>query len=329
MRRPRSRWQRIGRPAALLGIALAVLAGCDPFASSGSAPPGALGGPSSTVGPSATPLLRPTAVPSRSPNATPTATPNPTPSPSPSAPAQAGADTLIGACPGRAPTDLAVGTADSVESRNWSGYVATGATTFTCVEGIWTQPKVRCRGSAQQAAVYWVGLGGYDHRSLVQIGTESVCIDGVAQAAAWHESLPRETYAIRANLQVSVGDRMWAQVRSVGSGRYRMTLVNLTTRKHISIRVVNSTLKRTSAEWIVEAPTGGCPQACHTLRLPNFRTIHFEEAWLSLDGIRRPLTGSRFVHTREAMTTGDGQTRSEVSSTGKDGTSFAVRWRRP
>jgi hypothetical protein len=177
--------------------------------------------------------------------------------------------------------------------------------------------------------VYWVGLGGYDHRSLVQIGTESVCIGGVAQAAAWHESLPRETYAIRGKLRISIGDRIWGQVRAIGKGRYRMTLVNLTTRKRISIRVVNSTLKRTSAEWIVEAPTGGCPQACHTLRMPDFKTIAFEEAWLSLAGIRRPLVGTRFVHAAEAMVAADGKTRSEVASTGDDGTSFTVRWRRP
>jgi hypothetical protein len=207
--------------------------------------------------------------------------------------------------------------------------VATGASAFACVEGIWTQPKVRCRGSGQQAAVYWVGLGGYDHHSLVQIGTESLCIGGVAQAAAWHESLPRESYAIRANLRISVGDRMWGQVKSLGKGRYQLTLVDLTTRKRLSIKAVNKTLKLTSAEWIVEAPTGGCPQSCHTLKMPDFKTVHFEAAWVSLSGVRRKLVGGRFVHAEEAMVAADGSTRSEVTTTGKDGTSFAVRWRRP
>ena len=207
--------------------------------------------------------------------------------------------------------------------------MATGATTFACVEAIWTQPKVRCRGSSQQEAVYWVGLGGYDHHSLVQIGTESICFGGVAQAAAWHESLPRETYAIRAPLKIAVGDRIWGQVRSLGKGRYRMTLVDLTSAKILSIQVVNKTLRRTSAEWIVEAPTGGCPLACRTLKMPDFKTIHFEGAWLSLGGVRRRMVGSKFVHSDEMIVASDGRTRSEVTATGKDGTSFDVHWRRP
>ena len=108
-----------------------------------------------------------------------------------------------------------------------------------------------------------------------------------------------------------------------------MSLVNLTTRKRVAIPIVNTTLKRTSAEWIVEAPTGGCPQACHTLRMPDFKTFAFEEAWLSLAGARRPLVGARFVHAAESMVAADGLVRSEVTSTGQDGTSFMVRWRRP
>ena len=305
----------------LVAIAVALLAACDPTSAPTDGTPGAA---IATTAPTVQPTPRPTVRPTPSPTPSPTATPTASPAASP----EAAVDTLTTPCPGNAPSDTKAGKSASVQSRNWSGYVATGATTFSCVEAVWTQPKVRCRGSAQQAAVYWVGLGGYDHHSLVQIGTESACVGGVAQAAAWHESLPRETYALRANLRIRVGDRIWAQVRSLGNGRYRMSLVNLTTRKRVAIPIVNTTLKRTSAEWIVEAPTGGCPQACHTLRMPDFKTFAFEEAWLSLAGARRPLVGARFVHAAESMVAADGLVRSEVTSTGQDGTSFMVRWRR-
>ena len=207
--------------------------------------------------------------------------------------------------------------------------MANGAQGFNCVEATWVQPTVRCRGTTNQSAVYWVGLGGYGQRALVQIGTESTCIGGEALAAAWHESLPRERFSIRAPLDISVGDRIWAQVRWLSGSRYRLSLVDLTTRKDFSIRVNNTTLKRTSAEWIVEAPTGGCPSHCRTLKMPDFKTFRFRAAWVAIGGVRRQIDSARFTHVLETMVSSAGATRAEVTSTAADGSSFAVRWRRP
>jgi Peptidase A4 family len=207
--------------------------------------------------------------------------------------------------------------------------VATGASGFRCVEATWVQPKVGCRGSTIQSAVYWVGLGGFDQRSLVQVGTESVCDHGVATASAWHESLPVERFSIRSGLEIAVGDRIWAQVRWVGSFRYRISLSDLTSRRHLTLEVVNKNLKRTSAEWIVESPTGGCPSHCRTLKMPDFGTFRFAEAWTTIGNSRRAIDAERFSHTIESMVSPAGAVRAEVTTTGSTGTSFAVRWRRP
>jgi hypothetical protein len=268
----------------------------------------------------------PTASPSPTPTPSPTPSPSPTPTPSPT---EAGPVGLISACPGKTPTSHAVGRAIQGQSRNWSGYVATGAQGFNCVEAIWVQPAVQCRGTSTQSAVYWVGLGGYGQRALVQIGTESTCIGGEALAAAWHESLPRERFSIRAPLTIAVGDRIWAQARWLSGSRYQLTLADLTTQKRFSIRVTNTTLKRTSADWIVEAPTGGCPNHCRTLKMPNFKTFRFRAAAVSVAGFRRQVDAASFSHVLEAMVSTAGAIRAEVTSTTADGTSFAVRWRRP
>jgi hypothetical protein len=231
-------------------------------------------------------------------------------------------------CPGSPPpTQSGRGSVD--QSRNWAGYVATGATTFACVEATWTQPKVRCIGSSAQSVVFWVGLGGFNQGGLVQVGTESTCGPAGTLVAAWHESLPKEHFSIRSAIRISAGDRVWAQVRWLDGSHYRLSLADLTNHQHFALRVTNTIIERTSAEWVVEAPTGGCPSHCHTLRMPDFRTFRFSEAWLSLGGVRRPVNGTRFVHVREAMVSPAGVIRADVASLAATGASFTVRWRRP
>ena len=201
--------------------------------------------------------------------------------------------------------------------------------TFDCVEATWVQPKAPCGGTTGRSSVYWVGIGGYGQRSLVQIGTESSCVRGTAVAAAWHESLPKERFSIRTQTAIRAGDRIWAQVRWLGGSRYRLSLANLSNRQHFSVRVTNGTVKRTSAEWIVEAPTGGCPNRCHTLKMPNFGTFRFQAAVATMGGVRWAVDASRFSPVVERMISSSGATRAEVTTTASTGTAFAIRWRRP
>ncbi len=312
---------RIARTGVLAGLVLVLGVGCDSSVSP--TPTGA------AVLPTETPSSQPTARPTPSP--TPRPTPTPTPTPTPSATPTAGptvAPALVDPCPG-SPATTQAGRGTTGQSRNWAGYVATGATTFACVEATWTQPKVRCVGSTAQSVVFWVGLGGFDQRGLVQVGTEATCGPAGTLVVAWHESLPKERFSIRSAIRVSAGDRVWAQVRWLDGSHYRLSLADLTNRQHFALRVTNAIVDRTSAEWIVEAPTGGCPSHCHTLRMPDFRTFRFSEAWLSLAGVRRPVNGTRFVHVREAMVNSAGTTRADVASLSATGASFTVRWRRP
>ena len=320
-------------PAIEISLVLAViLVGCDPFASA--TPSADLGQASQAA---ATPTVRPTPsatatpTPRPTPSATPTPTPTPTASPSPTpepSPTEASVDALVKPCPGRPPSAHVVGSKAPGQSRNWSGYVATHGT-FDCVEATWVQPKAPCGGTTGRSSVYWVGIGGYGQRSLVQIGTESSCVHGTAVAAAWHESLPKERFSIRTQTAIGVGDRIWAQVRWLGGSRYRLSLANLSNRQHFSVRVINGTVKRTSAEWIVEAPTGGCPNRCHTLKMPNFGTFRFQAAVATMGGVRWAVDASRFSPVVERMISSSGATRAEVTTTAGTGTAFAIRWRRP
>jgi len=284
----------------------------------------ALTGCGSKTEPSASgPIAGPTSAASLAPS--PSRTPNP-PSAGPVAtPLPAG----VTPCPGTAQVGNAMGRAGSARSSNWSGYVARAAQpSLTCIEATWTQPSVRCPSKGSRTVAFWVGLGGVGQQSLEQIGTQSSCTDGRELIVVWHESLPRERAEVVEPLDVHTGDQIWAQVRWLGGARYRLTIVDITHPQQISVTDTNSRLRRTSAEWVVEAPTGGCPTRCHVLSMPNFGRFRFTGTFVSAEGVRRPLNGVGFTHERETMVTSTGAVRSVVSSTASDGASFTVEWKR-
>jgi hypothetical protein len=232
-------------------------------------------------------------------------------------------------CPGAEPARQAVGAAAASRSTNWSGYVVSSADPqFSCVEATWTQPSVTCPTTGSRTVAFWVGLGGVGQHGLEQIGTQTACTDGRDLVVVWHESLPLERAEVVEPLDVRTGDRIWAQVRSMGGARYRLSIVDITHLQQVAIDDTNPQLRRTSAEWIVEAPTTGCPTRCHVLSMPNFHRLRFAGVLVTAEGVRRSLTGPGFTHERETMITRTGAIRSIVSSTVRDGTSFTVDWKR-
>jgi hypothetical protein len=321
--------RRSRRPGTLVAPALVaalaiVIAGCDPFA-------GPTTGPTLTV---VTPTPSPSPSPTPTPRPTPTVTPRPTATPTPTLPLASAGPTgstipaAIGPCPGRTAT-AASGPLDTASSTNWSGYAATlDSPKVGCVEATWVQPTVACSKSNHTAISLWVGIGGFDQDALVQVGSEIDCDNGHLSHFLWHESLPKERFEQRLELTVRAGDHLRARVRAVSSTRYEVAIANLT--RHTSFRVVdtNTRLKATSGEWILEAPTGGCPDSCRILPMPNFHAFTFRDTWVSVAGVRQPLDGAGFSHVRVRMVTKGGTIRSQVTSTASDGSFFVVTWRR-
>lgn len=199
---------------------------------------------------------------------------------------------------------------------------------FTCVEATWIQPKVTCSGRGLSAVAFWVGMGGFNQHALVQAGTQAACVHGAPQITAWHQSLPMEPFAIQTDLVVNVGDQVHSRVLFQAGSTYELLLENLTAGTSFRVTADNSILDPTSAEWIVEAPTIGCPSACQVSPLPNFRTLTFTDVAATIGGVRGPLDAPGFSHTRTTLITQSGAVRSTVTTTGADGTTFVVSWRR-
>jgi Peptidase A4 family len=229
---------------------------------------------------------------------------------------------LLGSGPGSALT------ANTVSSTNWAGYAVTGATgSVTFVQGSWVQPTVTCSRSTTYSA-FWVGIDGYSSRTVEQTGTEADCSGGTAIYSAWYEFYPAYPVTFT-KVVVHPGDVFEASVTFAG-GKFTATIKDVTTGTSGHHTKAVSTAKRTSAEWIAEAPYSG-----GVLPLADFGTAHFgkdatsvaatNEATISGTTSVLGLFSSSSIHQIN-MKSG-GVTKALTSAVTPDGTSFNITWK--
>lgn len=139
------------------------------------------------------------------------------------------------------------------KSTNWSGYGEAG--TFTSIGGSWTVPTVTATAGATAYSSTWIGIDGLANGDLIQTGTESDVIGGVAHYDAWTEVLPRPERII-ATMTVRPGDVMTASVHQVSGRRWTITETDTTTGATFSL-TRRYRGPGASAEWIEERPEIG------------------------------------------------------------------------
>jgi Peptidase A4 family len=190
--------------------------------------------------------------------------------------------------------------AADVVSANWAGYAASRPASaherFDSVSGSWIQPAAACRpGSASYAAV-WVGLGGLSSRSraLEQIGTEVDCSRSADTFySTWLELVPAAPQTLQ--LKVHPGDRVSASVTVAGHG-VTLRLRDVTTGQRFSTTRRADPVDRSSAEWIVEAPSiCAGTSACSALALTDFGTLSFSSASATAGGHSGPIEDPRWT----------------------------------
>lgn len=176
--------------------------------------------------------------------------------------------------------------ASTLVSSNWAGYVARdGKRGFSSVSAGWTAPAATCTASRETHSAVWVGLGGYRERAtaLEQIGTDADCdANGRPSYSSWVELLPAAAQTL--SLAVHPGDRLVASV-TVAGRHATLRLRNLTTGRRYSTTRRLSNVDVSTADWIVEAPSG-CEGSgrCRTLDLTNFGTVGFTAATATAGG---------------------------------------------
>ena len=160
------------------------------------------------------------------------------------------------------------GTADS---SNWSGYAVVGSS-FTSATGSWVVPAAVCTGvSGGQDASFWVGLDGDTSSTVEQIGTDSDCDGNNPSYYAWYEFYPKFSYEIT-TVPVNPGNVMSASVICSG-GKFTVTITNVSTGNSYTTSAKVESAKRSSAEWITEAPC--CTKGGGILPLSDFGTVYF------------------------------------------------------
>jgi Peptidase A4 family len=157
------------------------------------------------------------------------------------------------------------GTAETAQSTNWSGYVDTGAT-FTAISGSWVVPAVQ-PSSTTLASGTWIGIDGAANSSLIQTGTAQLTTGGATDYYDWYELLPAEPVNLAA---VSPGDKMHASIVETSSGKWTITIADVTSGRSNSVSVSYAD-PQDSAEWIEEAPTLNDEQS----DLADFGTVQF------------------------------------------------------
>jgi hypothetical protein len=167
--------------------------------------------------------------------------------------------------------------ADTVDSLNWSGYVVTPSAPVTAVSGSFTVPTAGLVPPGFAAT--WAGIGGFVTGSvdLIQAGVEEQSLPGNPvlgpQYYAWYELLPGPETPISncagdPNCTVAPGDQVSVNI-SEGSGSTWNISINDGQKWSWSIPVQYQSSK-SSAEWILEAPT----LVAQTLMAP-VGTVHF------------------------------------------------------
>jgi hypothetical protein len=211
---------------------------------------------------------------------------------------------------------------------NWSGYVARSTKAFSCIQGSWVQPSVSCPANGSASVAIWIGLDGESGPSratLEQIGTNTDCKDGRGVSFAWFEVLPHDKFEQPLGLNIEPGDRIVASIALVGKSLHFVL-------EDVTSGVVRDTLqkapgaRRLTAEWVVEAPTVGCPTDCQVALLATFSTINFRSARAILAGITGPIGDLRWTRVRLTLESRTGLVKAKPGTLGKDGASFAVIW---
>jgi hypothetical protein len=116
------------------------------------------------------------------------------------------------------------------------------------------------------------------------------------------------------NLVIRPGDRVRAAVTAEGSGRFTLSLADLTSGRSFTTRQSQGGSSRSSAEVVVEAPTFS-----RLLPLADFGRVRFTD--VSVDG--RGLSDYAWRRVDMRGTGRAGATASELSA---DGRSFTVDW---
>jgi len=236
---------------------------------------------------------------------------------------------------------------DTTLGPNWSGYVAATnlsqpqLNSVTKVSGSWIVPNVTGPSSGTTNSSIWVGIDGYGNHTVEQLGTEEdVNKDGQPVYYAWWEmeskqgaNVAGQGYAARIHsMMVLPGDSITASVQYISSGahagQFDLSIVDNSRANdsfstyETSSQTQSPLAQRSSAEWIVEAPTSA--KSGNIEQLADFGSVTFTNASAVINGVTGPINDSNWQS--EAIDMVDMGYQATTSPPVDSGTSFVVTY---
>jgi Peptidase A4 family len=220
----------------------------------------------------------------------------------------------------RTGTTRQVSALTQVQSNNWSGYVDTGSG-FTEANGAWKAPSFACSGTTTSLAAFWVGIDGYSSDSVEQDGTLIECYDRTAYQYTWWEMYPANDIQVVGST-VQSGDSIYAVVSRSGE-TYTLTVDDYThPANDFTTTQTCSDCANSSAEWIVEAPSG----SSGVYPLADFGSWTMTSCSVAAKSINGVI--SSFPDSEVTMVDSSGTVEAQPSALGGNGCTFTVTWDR-
>jgi len=201
---------------------------------------------------------------------------------------------------------------ETVLSNNWSGYAALtklnapATNSVTGASGNWIVPNVT--GNTNAYSSIWVGIDGFSSKSVEQLGTEQdTTRTGATRYYAWWEMYPNPSVLI-SGMKISPNDSIMASVTASGNS-FTLSMKDNTTGQTFTTTQTSTTAKKSSAEWIVEAPSS----FSGILPLANFGTANISGAQATINGTKGAIDGSAWQNTAIDMVNKSGSVIAHTS----------------
>lgn len=236
---------------------------------------------------------------------------------------------------------VSVVTPGTVDSPNWSGYVAQATGNdgaFTDVSAQWTEPTVTCP-KKDAWTLFWVGFDGWPSTdaSVEQGGTSAQCLNGVPHYSAFYEMWP--TLSVMPMFPVYAGDQISASVlyqpgAGGSQGEFVITVADTTPAHADQLSMTEScpptlACARSSAEWIAESPAHFGTE--NWFPLAKYGTVDFSNATVTnAQGIAGPISDQLWADSGVNRVAGATKPVAVVSSldNSTSGSAFSDTWRR-
>ena len=217
----------------------------------------------------------------------------------------------------------------NAKSLNWSGYAALTNLNFpefgsvSAVRGEWKVPSVHPSTQNSYSAA-WVGIDGYTNDTVEQIGTAQGWLNGHADYYTWFSMYPGPSYELL-GFPLNPKDKISAEVSYVGGEVFELIIRNLT--QHVyyvvpSLYTTSTGLQRTSAEWILEAPSDDYS----ILPLAKTSPTPFSHCVATIKGKSGKISSSHWKNSRITMVTSNKTVKAKPTKLFHSGKSFNVTW---